>query len=186
MFKLRNFTIVCTKWAHFKFDACYRSQNSWDGGNVDHGVASPLLFKTVWRRLGIEVMSFWSFGVGIWSHSCLIMDYSCWRVRGHLWRIFRLMMCQMFSIGERSGLQVGQFSTWTLLLWSHAVVIAAVCGFALSCWNTHHLEGSICCSKTFIYLSAFIVPSKTCNPIPSEMLAFELNADNTLEGLPLL
>ncbi len=96
----------------------------------------------------------------------------------------------------------GQFSTWTLLLWSNAVVIAAVCGFALSCWNTqglpwnrHHLEGSICCFKTFIYLSAFIVPSKTCklpipyalmHPIPSEMLAFELNADNTLEGLPPL
>ncbi len=44
----------------------------------------------------------------------------------------------------------------TLLLRSHAVVIAAVCGFALSCWNTQglpwnrrHLEGSICCSKTF-------------------------------------
>ncbi len=25
-----------------------------------------------------------------------------------------------------------------------------------------------------------------CTPIPSEMLAFELNADNTLEGLPPL
>ncbi len=52
--------------------------------------------------------------------------------------------------------------------------MAAVCGFALSCWNTqglpwnrHHQEGSICCSKTFIYLSAFIVPSKTWKlPIP--------------------
>ncbi len=53
----------------------------------------------------------------------------------------------MFSIGERSGLQAGQFSTRPLLLRSH-VVIAAVCGFALSCWNKHHLEGSICCSKT--------------------------------------
>ncbi len=37
----------------------------------------------------------------------------------------------------------------TLLLRSHAVVIAATCGFALSCWNTRPLEGSICCSKTF-------------------------------------
>ncbi len=96
------------------------------------------------------------------------------------------MMHQMFSIGERSGLQAGQFSTQTLLLWSHAVVLAAVCGFALSCWNTRRLEGSICCSKTFLYLSAFIVPSKTCKlhipyhlctPIPSEMLAFEMNVD---------
>ncbi len=50
-------------------------------------------------------------------------------------------------------------------------------------------------TKTFIYLSAFIVPSKICKlpipyaimrPIPSEMLAFELNADDTLEGLPPL
>ncbi len=88
------------------------------------------------------------------------------------------MMRQMFSIGERSGLQAGQFSTRTLLLRSHAVVIAAVCGFALSCWNTQglpwnrrHLEGSICCSKTFIYLSAFIVPSKTCKlPIPYALM----------------
>ncbi len=80
--------------------------------------------------------------------------------------------------GERSGLQAGQFITWTLLLRSHAVVITAVCGFALSCWNTlgfpwnrHHLEGSICCSKTFIYLSAFIAPSKTCKlPIPYALM----------------
>ncbi len=41
-------------------------------------------------------------------------------------------MRQMFSIGERSGLQAGQLSTRTLLLRSHAVVIAEVCGFALS------------------------------------------------------
>ncbi len=81
------------------------------------------------------------------------------------------MMRQMFSIGERSGLQAGQFSTRTLLLRSHAVVIAAVCGFALSCWNTRRLEGSICCSKTFIYLSAFVVPSKTCKlPIPYALM----------------
>ncbi len=36
-------------------------------------------------------------------------------------------------IGERSALQAGQFSTWTIILRSHAVVIAAECGFALSC-----------------------------------------------------
>ncbi len=74
-------------------------------------------------------------------------------------------------MSERSGLQAGQFSTYyaELLLRSHAFVIVAVCGFALSCWNTqglpwnrHRLEGSICWSKIFIYLSAFIVPSKTC------------------------
>ncbi len=166
------------KWAHFKFDACYRSQIVGTGACLKW--CSILLFfsKTVWRCLGIEVMSFWSFGVGIWSHSSLIEVSSCWIVCGHLWLIFRLMMHRMFSIGERSGLQAGQFSTRTLLLWSNAVVIAAVCGFALSCWNTQglpwnrrRLEGSICCSKTLIYLSAFIVPSKTCKlPIPYALM----------------
>ncbi len=48
-------------------------------------------------------------------------------------------MRQMFSFGETSGLQAGQFSSRTLWLQNHAVVIAAVCGFALSCWNTCHL-----------------------------------------------
>ncbi len=135
-------------------------------GHVYLGVASPLFFKTVWRIMGIEVMSFWSFGVGIWSHSCLVS--SCWRVCDCLWHIFRLMMHQMFSIGVRSGLQ---FSTRTLLLWRYAVIIAAVCGFELSCWNRRRLEGSICFPKRFIYLSAFIVPSKTCKlPIPYALM----------------
>ncbi len=124
---------------------------------------------------GYEFLEFWC-----WNLVPFLPDIgsSCWRVCGRLWRIFRLMMHQMFSIGERSGLQAGQFSTQTLLLWSHAVVIAAVCGFALSCWNTQGLpwnrrclEGSICCSNAFIYLSAFIVPSKTCKlPIPYALM----------------
>ncbi len=41
------------------------------------------------------------------------------------------MMRQMFSMGERSGLQAGHFST-RILLRSHDVVIDAVCGLALS------------------------------------------------------
>ncbi len=33
MFKLRNFTLLSTIRAHFKFVACYRSQKNWHGGN---------------------------------------------------------------------------------------------------------------------------------------------------------
>ncbi len=126
-------------------------------GHVYHGVAPPLIFKTVWRRLVIEVMSFWSFGL---EFGLILAWYSFPAAEKLL--IFCLIMCQIFPIGERSGLQAGQFSTRTLLLRSHAVVIYAVCGFVLSCWNTRQLEGSICCSKNFKYLSAFIVPSKIC------------------------
>ncbi len=131
-------------------------------------------------------MCFWRFTVGIWTHSYL---KSSWL---SLKYIFCLMMHQMFSIGERSGLQAGQFSNRTLLLRSHAVVIAAACGFALSCWNTQglpwnrcHLEGSFCCSKPhyipFNSHSTFLnmhFRMHLCTPI-SSWLSFELNADNT-------
>ena len=33
----------------------------------------------------------------------------------------------------------GRFSTRTLLLWSHTVVMDSVCGLTLSCWNIHGL-----------------------------------------------
>ncbi len=117
--------------------------------------------KTSGHR-GYEFLEFWC-----WNLVPFLPDIVC----GRLWHIFHLMMGQMFSICETSGLQAGQFSTRTLLLWIHAVVIAAVCGFALFCWNTRRLEGSIYCSKTLIFLSAFIVPSKTCKlPIPYALM----------------
>ncbi len=158
--------MLCTKWAHFKCDACYRSHNSRDGGMFTM-VLSPLFFKTIWRCLGIKVMSFWSFGGPIlaWYRFPAAEEFVV------VFDVFFITMRQMFPLGEISGLQASQFSTRTLLLQSHAVVTAAVCGFTLSCWNTQgipwnrrRLEGSICCSKTFIYLSEFIVPSKTCCP----------------------
>ncbi len=124
---------------------------------------------------GYEFLEFWC-----WNLVPSLPDIG-FQLLKSLWSsfiFFYLMMCQLFSIGERSGLQAGQFNTLILLLWSHAVVIAAVWGFALSCWNTQgfpwnrrRLEGSICCSKIFIYLLAFIYPSKTCKlPIPYALM----------------
>ncbi len=101
--------------------------------------------KTSGHR-GYECLEFW--------HSNLVpflldIDFQLLKSWWSSLNSFRLMMCQMFSTGERSGLQASQFSTPDSSTTSHAVVIAAVCGFALSCWNTHCLEGSICCSKHF-------------------------------------
>ncbi len=73
------------------------------------------------------------------SHSCLIQASSCSTVLGLLCHIFLFMMCQMFSMGERSGLQAGYLGTRILLLRSHDVVIDAVCGLALSCWKMQGL-----------------------------------------------
>ncbi len=99
-------------------------------------------------------------------------------VLGLLCRIFLFMMRQMFSMGERSGLQAGHFSTRILLLRSHDVVIDAVCGLALSCWKMQGLpwkrrclDGSICCSRTWIYLSALMVPFQMCKlPMPHALM----------------
>lgn len=43
-------------------------------------------------------------------------------------RIFCFMLHRMFSIGERSGLWTSQFTSWTLILQSHAIVMEAACG----------------------------------------------------------
>jgi len=80
----------------------------------------------------------------------------------------------MFSGGETSGLQAGQSSSWTLLLWSPAGGIDAVCGLTLSCWymqglpwKRRHLDGSRCCSEICIYL---MEPFQMCNlPVPQAL-----------------
>ncbi len=194
MFKLRNFSILCTKWAHFKFGACYTGLKIVGTGaclpccSISSSFQNSL--KTYAHR-GYEFLELWCWnlvpflpGLGfqllksLWSSLTYFSFNDAPNVL-YRWKIWT------------AGRPIQQPDSST----TNAVVIAAVCGFALSCWNTRRLEGSICCSKTFIYLSAFIVPSKTCklpilyalmHPIPSEMLAFELNADNTLESLPPL
>ncbi len=122
------------------------------------------------------------------SHSCLIQASSCSTLLGLLCHIFLFMMRQMFSMGERSGLQAGHFSTRILLLRSHDVVIDAVCGLALSCWKCKVFP-----ERDDIWMGAYVVlevgytfqhwwrlsrcvscPCHThsCNPIPSEMQGF--------------
>lgn len=51
--------------------------------------------------------------------------FSCSSVQDLLCCLFPFIMCQMFSMCGRSGLQVGQFSTQTISLQSYAFVICA-------------------------------------------------------------
>ncbi len=116
------------------------------------------------RHRGYEFLEFWC-----WNLVPFLPDIG-FQLLKSLWSSLTY-----FSFNDAPNV-LYRWKIWTagtLLLRSHAVVIAAVCGFALLGlglglpWNRRHLEGSICCSKTFIYLSAFIVPSKTCKlPIP--------------------
>lgn len=115
MLKLRNFTILSTKLAHFKIDVCYRCMFTL--------VFFSKQFEDLWE------WRFWVFVVLVFEFGLL---FACWRVCSHLWHCFHLMRQQMFCIGERSGLQERQFSTRSLL-WQSRVVVA-LCSFAMSCF----------------------------------------------------
>jgi len=75
----------------------------------------------------------------------------------------------MFSVRQKIGLQAGQSSTQCLLFLSHAIVIAAVklqLSSVLMCldmqdlsWKRHCLDGSTCCFKTYMCLSAWMALS---------------------------
>ncbi len=114
--------------------------------------------KTSGHR-GYEFLEFWCWnlvpflpdiGFQLLKSSCSSLTYFLFNDAPNV-----LYRWKIWTAGR--SIQHPDSSTTKLL---NAVVIATVCGFALSCWNRRHLEGSICCSKTFIYLSAYIVPSK--------------------------
>ncbi len=131
MFKLRNFTILCTKWAHFKFDACYRSQNSWDGG--------MFTVVSVWRtgHRGYESLEFW-----------------CWNLVPFLSDIgFQLLKSSWlsltyFSLNDAPNV-LYRWKIWTagrpIQHPDSSTTKPCCCNsysmwFALSCWNTCRLE----------------------------------------------
>ncbi len=165
MFKLRNVYILCTKWANFKFDACYISQNSWDGACLPWCCIFSS-FQNSLKPSGNRGYEFLEFGC--WNLFPFLPD-----VGFHLPKSSWSSLMYFSTNDEANVLYrwniwtVCQFSTQTLLLWSHAVVIATQ-GLP---WNRFRLEGSLFCSKNLIYLSAFIVPFQTCKlPIPYELI----------------
>lgn len=95
-----------------------------------------------------------------WSILISDMGFQFFNSLGSLCHIFRFKLCQMFSMGDRSGQQAGTF-----LLQSHTVGISGVCDLALSYWIKEVLPFKrYCCSKTCKYCLAFVVPSQTSYP----------------------
>lgn len=95
------------------------------------------------------------------------------------------LMHQMFSAGERSGLQAVNLTTKTCLLQTQAVIIAAECSLILSCWNIQGLlwkkmlsGWNVCCFKICTYLSTLIDPFYLCKlPVLSALIHFLNNRD---------
>ncbi len=115
---------------------------------------------------GKDATSFSHLDLGILCHSSLQILSSSVRLDGKRWwtAIFRSL--QRCSIGFKSGLWLGHSRTVTELLWSHSVVILAVCLGSLSCWKVN-LRPSLrswalwrrFSSRISLYLAAFIFPS---------------------------
>lgn len=98
------------------------------------------MFTTVLHHL-----SFYQHSLSVWELRALIAlallveffsilpscnDFSCSTVRGLGCRILLFIMRHTFSVGDRSGLRAGQYTTYTLILRRHAVVTRAECGLA--------------------------------------------------------
>lgn len=93
--------------------------------------------------------------------------------------ILCFIICQMFSVGDWSGLQTGQFNNRTPLCTAEINKVY---------WKRRHLDGSICCSKTWKYSLALMEPSQMYklpillyvhhwSPIPLQMLCANKKPD---------
>lgn len=152
--------------------------------------SSPLI--TIFLDLFSFPSSYWSFGGETLSHSWLIWDSICSTLLGLLF-VFCLSKCfKYFQLMKGPGMKAGQFSTWTLI-WNSAAMINSVCSSPLACLNLKACEKHIICIEayaalkpTYIY-DAFqnvqVAYSRGSNPqylqftlSPSEMQAFELRA----------
>ncbi len=96
-------------------------------------VASPLHFKTVWRRLIIKVIKHQEF-----------LEYWCWNSVSFLPDIgFRFSFNDALNVLCRwkiwtAGRPIQHLDSEAMLF-----LIAAVCGFVLSCWNKQGLLWNI-------------------------------------------
>ncbi len=179
MFKLIICKILFTKWAHFKFDACYKIVSKIVGMgarlpwcSISSSFQNSL--KTSGHR-GYEFLEFWCWNLvpflpdigfqllkSSWSSLTYISynDVPNVLYRWKIWTAGRPI--QHLDSSTTKPCCCNSCSMWFCIVrWNTQGLT----------WNRRHLEGSICCSKTFIYLSAFIVPSKTCKlPIPCALM----------------
>lgn len=109
MFKLRNFTVLRGK--KYNFMASLHLKKSWSRSMFL--TVNALFFSS--RAWGDQLYEFLE---GMLFRSCL-MDI-CSTVLGLLFWISVSSHVKTFSIGKRSGLQVGHSSTRSFLLHSHA------------------------------------------------------------------
>ncbi len=162
MRKIRNFKILCTKWAHFKFDACYRSQNIWDGGMFTISSSFQNSLKKSGHQ-GYEFLEFWC-----WNLVPFLSDIGLQLLKS-LWSSLTY-----FSFNDAPNV-LYKWKIWTAgrpIQHPDSSTTKPCCCNSCSMWFCIILlKYTSSGGEQMRYLSAFIVPSKTCKlPIPYALM----------------
>ena len=141
--------------------------------NCQYFVWPLSLSRTTFTLLDMEFTRASQVATGMLSHSSMTTSQS-WRIFETLrTSTFRLRIPQRCSIGFKSGDMLDQSITFTLSLFSKAVVVLEVCLGSLSCWNTaprpsFWREGIMLRCSISQYMLDFMFPSMKCNsPTPA-------------------
>ena len=144
--------------------------------NSQYSVWPPSLSRTAFTLLGMEFTRASQVATGMLCHSSMTTSRS-WQIFETLHTsTFRLRIPQRCSIGFKSGDMLGQSITFTLSLFSKAVVVLEVCLESLSCWNTalrptFWRVGIMLCCSISQYMLEFMFPSMKCNsPTPATLM----------------
>ena len=134
-----------------------------------------IISGTAFTLLGMEFTRASQIATGMLFHS--MTTSRIWRVFETLnTSNFRLRIPQRYSIGFMSGDTLGQSITFTLSLFSKAMVVLEVCLGSLSCWNTalrpsFWRKGIMLCCSISQYMLEFMFPSMKCNsPTPAALM----------------
>ena len=128
----------------------------------------PSLSKTAFTLPGMEFTRASHEATGMLFYSSMMTLRSWWIFETLCTSIFCLRIPQRCSIGFKSGDMLCQFITFTLSLFSKAVVVLEVCLGSLSCWNSalrpsFWREGIMLCCNISQYMLEFTFPSMKCN-----------------------
>ena len=115
----------CQKWKTLSYHSPYSQLMS------QYLLCPPWSCNTAAIRLGMDAIKVLTRACGIVCSSWRRFCGAGWR-----WRTQRSSSSHRCSIGLRSGERAGQRITLTFCCSKKSVVMRAVCGRALSCWNT--------------------------------------------------
>ncbi len=139
------------------------------GQKCQYFVWPPLFSSTALTLLGMEFTraSASQVATGVLFHSSMTTSQNWWMLETLHSSTFRLRMLYRCSIGFRSGDMLGQSITFTLSVFSKAVVVLEVYLGSLSCWNTAlrpslRREGIMLCFSMSQYMLVIMVPSMNC------------------------